>query len=74
MDSSPLDPVLPPPSSLLSETERLQAAKHILCNHVEAALERFSKQTGLTVGDICVERLCRADQTYRYLVRTSITL
>jgi hypothetical protein len=72
MSLTPLEPLPPPP--LLAETERLRAAKHNLCNEIEDALDRFTKQTGLSVYSLDLELLSSTKCKLCYLVRPNVPL
>ena len=67
-------PPTPPTQSLLVEADRLRAARHILANEIEQALERFTNQTNLKVYEIDLELLSSVDGKLRYFVSPKVPL
>lgn len=75
MDTTPppLSTYLPLPP-LRADTDRLRAARHILCTEIEQALERFTQQTNLSVCSIDLELLSCSGRDPHYLVSCHIEL
>jgi hypothetical protein len=67
-------PLTPPTKSLLAAADQLRAARHILANEIEQALERFTNQTALRVYALDLELLSSVDNKLRYLVRPKVPL
>lgn len=71
---TPLTPLTQPTKSLIAEADRLRAARHILANEIEQALERFTTQTALRVYALDLELLSSVDDKLRYLVSPKVPL
>jgi hypothetical protein len=67
-------PPTPPIHSLLAEADRLRAARHILANEIEQALERFTTQTALKVYALDIEHLSSVGGKLRYFVSPNVPL